>query len=160
MSARSEIRRYWDSTCFLSILNGEAAAEVCKGIMAAARAGKTKIFVSPIGQLEVIRPKGSPAPLPKEHRDTIRQWFENDYIHWHGIDREAGAMAQQYCWDFDLHPRDAIHLAIAVQIGCDLLETLDKDLLKWDGKLPGVSIRIRRPGQPIPGSIFDTDAKS
>lgn len=160
MSAKSKVRRYWDSTCFISILNSEETAEVCKGLLDAARAGKTEIFVSPIGQLEVIRPKGSPAPLPKEQRDTIQQWFENDYIRWHGIDRDAGAMAQQYCWDFNLHPRDAIHLAVAVQIGCDLLETLDKDLLKWDGKLPGVRLRIRRPGQPIPGSVFDTDAES
>ena len=116
MSARSEIRRYWDASCFLSILNGEKEAAICERILAAARKGETTIFVSPIAQLEVIRRKGSPAPVPKEQRDTIRQLFENDYIRWQGIDRRVGARAQQYCWDLNLHPRDAIHLAAAVQV--------------------------------------------
>ena len=160
MSAKSEIRRYWDSSCFLSILNREEDAGVCEEILTDARAGKTTIVVSPIAQLEVVRKKGSPAPVPKEQRDTIRQWFENDFIRWEAIDREVCERAQQYCWDLNLHPRDAIHLAVAVEFECDLLETLDSDLLQWDGRIPDVPIRIRKPGRAIPGSIFDTDAMS
>ena len=39
-------------------------------------------------------------------------------------------------------------------------ETPDPQLLKRDGKVPEVPIRMRRPGQPFPGSLFDTDAAS
>lgn len=149
MSGRSELRRYWDSTCFLSILNGEEEAGVCEGILAAARAGGTTIVVSPLSQLEVIRRKGSPAPVPLEQRDTIQQWFENDYIRCQEIGREVSATAQGYCWDLNVRPRDAIHIAVAVRTHCDLLETLNPSLLKWDGKIPDSTIRIRRPGQTL-----------
>ena len=149
MSGRGDVRRYWDSTCFLSMLNGEEEAGACEGILAAARAGETTIVVSPLSRLEVIRRKGSPAPVPVEQRDTIRQWFENDYLRCPEIGREVGATAQGYCWDLNVHPRDAIHIAVAVRARCDLLETLNPSLLKWDGKVPDSTIRIRRPG-PAP----------
>lgn len=147
MSGRGEMRRYWDSTCFLSILNGEEEAAACEGILAAARAGETTIVVSPLPQIEVIRRKGSPTPVPQEQRETIRQWFENDYLRCQDIDREVSATAQGYCWDLNVRPRDAIHIAVAVRTHCDLLETLNPNLLKWDGKIPDSTIRIQRPGQ-------------
>lgn len=156
MSGRGEVRRYWDSTCFLSILNGEDEAGTCEGILADARAGQTTIVVSPLSQLEVIRRKGSPAPVPPEQRDTIRQWFENGYICCTEISREVGATAQRYCWDLNVHPRDAIHIAVAVRARCDLLETLNPSLLKWDGKIPDSTIRIRRPG-PDPARTLVED---
>lgn len=156
MSGRGEVRRYWDSTCFLSILNGEEGSTACEAILAAARADETTIVVSPLSQLEVIRRKGSPAPVPREQRGIIRQWFENDYLRCQEIGREVGAAAQQYCWDLNVHPREAIHIAVAVRARCDLLETLNPSLLKWDGKIPDSTIRIRRPGPtPSPTLIED-----
>lgn len=159
MSGGSEIRRYWDSTCFLSILNGEEEAAACEGVLVAARAGETTIVVSPLSQLEVIRRKGSPAPVPQEQRATIRQWFENDYIRCLEIGREVGATAQRYCWDLNVHPRDAIHIAVVVRARCDVLETLNPSLLKWDGRIPDSAIRIRRPGQTPARTLLDDEAE-
>lgn len=37
-------------------------------------------------------------------------------------------------------------------------ETPDLPLLKRDGRVPDIPIRIRKPGQPFPGSLPDANA--
>lgn len=67
------------------------------------------------------------------------------------IDRSIANESQRLCWDYNLHPRDAIHLAVALDLRCNLLETFDMGLLKWDGRIPPGSLSIQRPrwtGQP------------
>lgn len=155
MPPRSPIRRYWDSSCFLCILNNEDAADACEQILADAAEGKTKIYVSPIVQLEVIRPKGSPRAA-RERADRASEWFRNKYIQWRAVDRQVSNRARDFCLDLNLHPRDAVHLAVAVHQKCDLLETLDKDLLKWDGKVPNSPIRIRQPGETKPDTALES----
>lgn len=88
---------------------------------------------------------GSSSPIPREARGQIQVFFENDYIKWRMIDREIANKAQELCWDYNLHPRDATHLATALDLQCDLLETYDKRLLKWDEKIPSSSLRIQKP---------------
>ena len=136
MATSGIVSRYWDSGCFIGILNGESQAEACKKIIDDAKEGKTLLYVSPIVQLEVIRPRGSGSPIPKADKERVQELFENDYIKWRMIDRAISTLSQELCWDHDLHPRDALHLACTLDLKCDLLETFDPDLQKWDGKIP------------------------
>lgn len=151
MSAGGIVRRYWDSSCFLTLLNGEEGAEDCENILNEAKEEKTLLYVSPVVQVEVIRPRGSPRPTPVKTRTQVQSFFENDYVKWRIIDRDIANSAQNLCWDYNLHPRDALHLAVALDLQCDLLETYDPDLLNLNGQIPNVSLDIQKPrweGQP------------
>ena len=151
MASVERIRRFWDASCFLALLNDEAGAEDCEQILEQAKQSRTDVYVSPVVQVEVVRPKRSPSPVPREARNRIREFFENDYIKWRMIDRNIANESQRLCWDYNLHPRDALHLAVALDLRCDLLETFDRDLLKWDGRISSSSLSVRKPrwtGQP------------
>ena len=153
-SRNANVRRYWDSTCFLAVLNDEGDAQVCERILEEARQAKTEICISPLVQVEVVRPKGAPIPLAEKLRDKVREFCENDYIKWRMVDRKISNDAQKLCWEHAVHPRDAIHLAVAIDLNCDLLETADDKLLNLDQKLPSTSLRICRPAALGQGDFF------
>ena len=137
------------------MLNHEAEAPTCRRILEQAKALQTVICVSPIVQVEVIRPRGASLPLAKEQRDKVRAFFENDYVQWRVVDRKIANDAQLLCWDYSLHPRDAIHLAVALDLECDFLETSDDDLLRLDQRIRSTSLRICRPGAFDNPDLFD-----
>ena len=56
------------------------------------------------------------------------------------IDRLIAKRSLDLCWNTGLHPRDALHLAVALEEGCDVLETRDGKLLRNNG-LEGLTIR-------------------
>lgn len=151
MPSAGPVRRYWDSFCFIAILNGDEGADDCEKILDEAKEGKTQIIVSPLVQVEVVRPKGAPHPIPKEDEEKVRAFFENDYIKWRIIDRKIADLARGLCWKYGIHPRDAIHLAAAIETKCDLLETTDDRLLRLDGRIKETTMKIVKPkwtGQP------------
>ena len=135
MPAVGGVRRYWDSFCFIALLNDDEGADDCEKILDDAKEGKTQIIVSPVTQVEVIRPRGTPHPIPQEHKETIRAFFENDYIKWRNIDRRIADLARDLCWQHNVHPRDAMHLAVAIDTECDLVETFDGHLLTLTGQI-------------------------
>ena len=57
-SRNAMVRRYWDSACFISILKGETEAQTCERILDEAKHDATTIYVSPLVQAEVAKPKG------------------------------------------------------------------------------------------------------
>src|SRR5262249_7579802 len=149
-------RRYWDSSCFIALLNDEPEAQDCERILDDAREGKTQIVVGPIVLVEVVRPRGTASPLPREIEQKIREFFENEYIKWRNFDRRIAEVARELCWSNGLHPRDAIHVATAIETKCDLVETLDPRILACDGHITGSAIRIVKPhwvGQLLLGSL-------
>ena len=164
------IRRYWDSTCFLSILNNEPSASDCQRILELAAENKTVVCVSPLVPIEVVRPRRSTHPLPSHFREAVRDLFRGDVLHWRDIDRDIATVSQVISWDFRIHPRDAVHLAVALDYGCDRFETLDDKLLNKSGRLPTDAIRdlltgdrdrspleITVPREPAPGNLFRSD---
>ena len=88
-------------------------------------------------------------------REKVRDFFENTYIKWRMIDRKIANDAQKLCWDHAVHPRDAIHLATAMEQKCDFLETSDRGLLRLDGKVPETELRICKPGVLSLRDLFD-----
>ena len=89
---------------------------------------------------ETVRPKGASVPIPIEHQERIADLFENDYMRFRIIDRLIAKRSLDLCWNTGLHPRDALHLAVALEEGCDVLETRDGKLLRNNG-LEGLTIR-------------------
>lgn len=47
MSKAGVVKRYWDSFCFIALLNDDEGAEDCERILDDAKEGKTIIIVSP-----------------------------------------------------------------------------------------------------------------
>ena len=151
MASSRVIKRYWDASCFLTLLNDEDGAEDCEKILNEAKEELTVIYVSPIVQVEVVRPRSSGVPIPAQTRELVQSFFENDYVKWRIIDRDIANSAQELCWDHNLHPRDAIHLAVALDLRCDVLETYDSHLLKCNDQLSDSPMVIQKPvwkGQP------------
>ena len=89
---------------------------------------------------ETVRPRGEPAPLPVEHQERIADLFENDYMRFRIIDRLIAKRSLALCWNAGLHPRDALHVAVALEEGCGVFETRDRKLLRQSG-LEGLTIR-------------------
>lgn len=148
------VRRYWDSSCFLALLNDEEDASACEHILEEAKRGRTELCVSAQVQIEVVRPKGSPTPLPMALREKVRSFFESDYIKWRMIDHKIADDAQRLCWEHPIHPRDAIHLAAAIDLNCDFLETSDGGLLRLDGTIPATELRICKPSALGQSDLF------
>jgi hypothetical protein len=138
-------RRYWDSSCFIAILNNEDDGPTCERILADAKEGKLELIVSPLTMLEVIRPKGQPLPIPRDKEQIIRDFFENDYVIMRNIDRLIAEKGRDLCWTHQLKPRDALHLATALETACECLETKDPDLLRHSLALGNPPIEIRKP---------------
>ena len=161
------IRRYWDTACFLSILNGEPTAAACKRIFDLAVEKKTEIWVTPLVQVEVVAPRASRPPIPEAERELVRQLFAYAPLHWRDVDQDLASLSRTLSVDFGVHPRDSVHVAAAIETGCDLLETFDKKLLGLDGRLPTESfralltkntdrapLRIAVPDAPAAGDLF------
>ena len=134
-------RRYWDSFCFLAVLNNEEPyASTCIQILEEAKKNSVELVISPLTMAETVRSKGASAPIPIKHEERIADFFENDYMRFRVIDRLIAKRSLDLCWNAGLHPRDALHVAVALEEGCDMLETRDGKLLRNNG-LKGLTIR-------------------
>lgn len=134
-------RRYWDSFCFLAVLNNEEPyASTCIQILEEAKKNSVELVISPLTMAETVRSKGASAPIPIKHQERIADFFENDYMRFRVIDRLIAKRSLDLCWNAGLHPRDALHVAVALEEGCDVLETRDGKLLRNNG-LEGLTIR-------------------
>ena len=151
-------RRYWDSFCFIAILNEEKPHSTnCNQIINLAKKGEVEIVISPLTITETVRPKGSPLPLPAATREKIGAFFDNDYIKLRVIDRKIARKALDLCWTANLHPRDALHTAVAIEENCDYLETTDNKMCRLTGIY---GLAIRHPFVPGEQQDIEDDKKT
>jgi predicted nucleic acid-binding protein len=152
---------YWDSVCFLALLNNESdKVPFCRGTMQKAENHDLLIVTSAITFIEVIRMKGK-RKLDKKTETVIQKLFENSFIHIHNVDRETGIKARELMWKYDaLQPKDAIHVATAILRKIPVLHTFDDGLLKLDKKCGRPPLRICKPDiQYQPNLPFFDDSK-
>jgi predicted nucleic acid-binding protein len=145
-------RRYWDSACFISILSREAGrVEVCAPILRAVELRALEIVTSAWTITEVLHPKGG-TPLSASVRATVKSFFHRSGIILVNVDRRIAENAQEYFWDCGVRPKDAIHVACAIEANAPVFETYDSGLIKLSGKLGGSpTLEIREP-QPVSGA--------
>ena len=150
--AKKEIQRvYWDSCCFIEILNAGARAEQCVNVLEQAQRDEIRIVISSLTMGETVRPRGSETPLPVELRDKVLAFFENDYIIMVNLDRDVVRKSLDLCWNFNLKSRDALHVAAALAYQCDAFETFDQSILKLNAVVAGIAFR-----EPIGQGQADT----
>ena len=141
MGDNRTLRIYWDACCFISILNKDEHAERCLQVLEEAERGDVQLVVSSLTMGEVVRPKGSATPLPREKREQVLAFFEQDYIALVNLDREIVRLSLDLCWDHGFKSRDALHIAAAKAVRCDVFETHDVRLLKLGEGIEGIVFR-------------------
>lgn len=140
-------RRLWDSSVIIGYLAGETdLADPCGNIIESAERGELEIIVSVEAGIEVAYLDG----LDDDTSEAIiRELFDREYIIPVAVDMRIAVIARglirKYRNGPKLKPKDATHLATAIQWQVPILETTDPDLLRLDGCEGDPPITIRRP---------------
>ncbi len=138
-------KRYWDSDCFLGWLQAEVDKETaCHEVLQAAEDGKLLILTSALTIAEVLALKGA-LPIPATKRAKVEAFFRNDYIVVRNVTRRVPEVAREYVWDHGVQPKDALHVATAVDAGLELLNTFDRPLQRKSGLLGNLGLVIEGP---------------
>ena len=144
---------YWDSNCFLGHLNDEEGkAERCAGVLERSERGEVLMVTSALTLAEVLWLRGKPR-LPVEQAEVVKRFFLRSYIRVHNLSRKIAEAAQSYVWEHDIKAKDAIHVATAIHIGVDALETFDKKLIGKSGSIGTPLLLIRQPEESAQGRL-------
>ena len=140
-------RRLWDSSVIIGYLAGdEDLAEPCGNIIDSAERGDIEIVVSVEAGIEVAYLDGLDDETSEE---MIRELFDREYILPVAVDMRIAAAARGLIRKYrnapKIKPKDATHLATAIQWKIPILETKDPDLLRLNGREGDPPITIRWP---------------
>jgi predicted nucleic acid-binding protein len=146
--------RYWDTNCFLGVLNKEPdKIGPCRAVLREAQGGAVQLVTSALTLTEVLWPKGVSVPLPKERAETIHKFFLHEWIVVYDLDQTLAERAREIVWDHGVKPKDSIHVATAIDAKVDQFDTFDGPLISLSGKLGHPPLVI---GQPdVPETLFD-----
>jgi predicted nucleic acid-binding protein len=135
---------YWDSDCFLGWFQEEAGkVDLCAGTIERAEQGEVLIMTSALTIAEVLWLRGGPR-IPEDKATIIRRFFRRSYVRIRNVTRAVAEDAQELVWRNSIRPKDAIHVATALGVRANALETFDEFLLSQSG-VRGLTIR-----KPIP----------
>lgn len=138
-------RRYWDSDCFLSWLNDEPGkADLCGDVLVETSEGKILIVTSALTITEVLKLKGK-SKIPVEQEKEVIDFFRNEYIVIRNVTRYIAECARNYVWYNGINPKDAIHVATAVDDKLTLLNTFDSGLISKSNTIGKPPLLIETP---------------
>lgn len=138
-------RRYWDSDCFIGWLaEEEGKVEDCQTVIRAAERGELVIVTSSLAIAEVVKLRHHD-PIPRQAAEKVRMFFRQPYIIVRELDRFLAESAQSMVWDFGIDPKDAVHVATAVAVGVEQLDTFDEKLIGKSGQIGNPPLVIGRP---------------
>ena len=141
---------YCDANIFIGWFNNEEdKVEACRGLVDASEKGEVRIITSALTLTEVIKIKGQ-QPLPQSKEETIKGFFEQEFVSIVNVDRRTAEFARDLIWRYPhLNPKDSLHAATAlITEGVDVLHTFDEDLLRLNDQLGEPPLRISTPDIP------------
>lgn len=145
---------YWDSDAFLGWLQEEPGkVELCAGTIERAQSGEVMIVTSALTIAEVLWMRGGPR-IPADKADTLNRFFRRSYIRVRNVTRGIAISAQDVVWNHAIMPKDAIHVATALDAGALVLETFDERLIKRSGTVGSPPLTIRTPISPKQKDLF------
>jgi predicted nucleic acid-binding protein len=95
----------------------------------------------------------SAPPVPKDRADTVRRFFRRSFLRVRNVTRRTSELAQDLVWDHQIRPKDAIHVATAIEARVAILETFDEPLIGKSGSIAELPIIIRMPIGPDQRSL-------
>jgi predicted nucleic acid-binding protein len=144
---------YWDSATFLAYFQQESGrVELCRGTLERAGAGEVCIITSALTIAECLWLRNAP-PVPKDRADTVRRFFRRSFLRVRNVTRRTSELAQDLVWDYQIRPKDAIHVATSIEARVTILETFDEPLIRRSGSIGEPPITIRLPIGPDQGKL-------
>lgn len=144
---------YWDSDCFLGHFRAEPGkAEKCDGVLQRAQRGEVLIVTSALTLAEVLWMRGGPR-LAADKALIVRKFFRRTFIRVYNVSRKISESAQVLVWDHDIKPKDAIHVATAIHLNVNALETFDNGLIGKSGSVGDPLLLIREPQAAAQGRL-------
>jgi predicted nucleic acid-binding protein len=151
---------YWDSDCFLGWFQEESGkVELCQGTLARANAGDVLIVTSALTIAEVLWMRRAPL-IPEAKANLVRRFFRRSYMRVRNVTRAISESAQDLVWSKGIKPKDAIHVATALDASVMALETFDHHLIGKNGLVGNPPLIIRRPIAPQQGELFGSKSTS
>jgi predicted nucleic acid-binding protein len=145
---------YWDSDAFLGWLQAEQGkVELCAGTLRRAELGEVVIFTSALTIAEVLWMRGAPA-IPKDKADIVRRFFRRSNLRVRNVTRGIAENAQDLVWNHSIRPKDAVHVATALDAAAIALETFDEGLIGKSGQVGSLPLLIRKPLPPAQGTLL------
>jgi predicted nucleic acid-binding protein len=139
---------YWDSNAYLGWLQAEAGkVDLCAGTLQRAEGGEVVIHTSALTIAEVLWLRGAPA-IPQQKAEIVRKFFRRSHMRVRNVTRHIAEAAQDLVWNHSIKPKDAIHVATALDAGVIALETFDDGLLSKTNTVGNPFLIIRKPMAP------------
>lgn len=147
----SGAQRYWDSDCFLGWLLAEPdKEELCRAVLESAEDGTVLIVTSALTLAEVLMLKGRPK-IPAADKQKVDSFFRNNYVNVRNVTRRVSEAARSLVWDYGIQPKDALHVATAIDAGLGLMNTFDEKLIrKCKRHVNQLHIRVEKPSVEEP----------
>jgi predicted nucleic acid-binding protein len=142
---------YWDSDVFLGYIQEEPGkVELCDGTMQRAIAGELVIVTSTLTIAEVLWLRGGPR-LSADRADLVRKIFRRSCFRLRNVTRAIAENSQDLVWGHDIRPKDAVHVATALDAKAPILETFDAGLLRKSGLVGLPPLTNRKRASPSRG---------
>lgn len=136
---------YWDSVCFLGWLQDEIdKVDQCREVLDECEAGRMIIVTSALTVAEVIAMRGKPR-VPTTDLEKVEAFFKRSYIDIHSVTRRTAEDARKLVWQGRVAPKDAVHMATALQLNLEELHTFDGGMIDESGMHGDPPLIIRRP---------------
>ena len=144
---------YWDSDAFLGWLQeDDGKVDLCRATLERAQNGEVLLVTSALTIAEVLWLRGAPR-ITKDKADIVQKFFRRSYIRLRNVTRQVSESAQLLVWDHDIKPKDAIHVATALDARAVALETFDRGLITKSGTVGTPPLIIRQPNPPKQGAL-------
>jgi predicted nucleic acid-binding protein len=136
---------YWDSAVFLAYFQNEPnRVDLCQETLDRAEAGEVGIITSTLSITECLWLRGK-EPIPKDRGVVVQRFFRRSFIRVRNLTRNIAETAQNIVWDHQIKPKDAVHVATALESRIQVLETFDMGLIGRTGTIGKPVLIIRKP---------------
>lgn len=131
---------YWDSCVFIDLLERTPGRiEQLLPIIGLAERKEILIVTSALSLSEVSR-LGRLRLDDESVEQMVSRFFENPYLSVRPADRFVAEMSRPLIRNLGLKPLDAIHVATALMMKVDMMQTYDAKILKLNGQIKGLPI--------------------
>ena len=138
-------RLYWDSCTYLDFLKGDHPLhDNMLAVLKDWQDGKITLVTSALTIVEVLWVKcddnKAKSMLPRTREKEIRGLFEPQppaELILVELSRLTGEHARDLVWRHGVKPKDAVHIASALEARCEMLHTNDRGLQNFSEKLGG-----------------------